>query len=425
MKIKKQHKYFAYFIIMVLLFGCSELNSFKTSTPTLPVHQETNTITLTVTGPSPAKTLSSTIETMTTCQGAKNHILASNESGIPGTIIYQNDDSTGLYTIGGTPLIGSQLLADENQQNVVFGFSPDGKWLAYSPFDTSSNTNFDELKVILLSADGEKIEHILSTIEFEDELQVGHQLVGVSGNSYWINAKMIYVTLYSQNPDPNTSGYISDLPKVLNPFDGEWNNQFLDLPGRSLSDVVGVSPDMSTALYQEKGISLWDYERKVQVLHDDSLIAPNRALISWSPDSSIAAYANLYDVTDDKPVSLITKDGDFKSILSKTMPLPEFKIRNISWAPNSQYLALAGLDGENLNILIYDLFSGIYIRQCPVAKLNDSRPSLIWSPDSTHIAISQIDAPILILDAFSGDVLELTRYGRVLGWSDKFPVRLP
>lgn len=425
MKIKKQHKYFTYFISMILVFGCSRLNNFKTSSPSLPVHQETNIITPVVTSPLPTETLLPTIETISTCQGKEKHILDFSKSGISGTIIYQNDDSTGLYSIGGTPISGARLLADETQQSVVFGFSPNGKWLAYSPFDSGSDAKFDQLKVVLLSADGERIESILSTIEFEKELQVGHQLIGVSGYSYWINNQMIYGTLYSQNPDQNTSGYFSDLPKVLDPFHGEWNNRFFDLPGRFLSDVVGISPDMSRALYKQQGLSLWDYERNVQLWQDKSLVAPYRALILWSPNSSMAAYANLYDPIDDQPVSLITKDGGFDPILSKVYPVPDFGVRNISWSPDSRYLAIAGLDGESLNILIYDVFLGKYISQCPVAELNDIWPALIWSPDSSHVAISQIDSSILVLDVFSGEILEFTQHGRVFGWSDSFPIAWP
>jgi WD40 repeat protein len=111
--------------------------------------------------------------------------------------------------------------------------------------------------------------------------------------------------------------------------------------------------------------------------------------------------------------------------LTKTFPRPDLKILNISWSPDSKYLALAVRDSDELSVLFYDISSGKYISQCPVAKVNDMWPPLIWSPDSSHIAISQIDSPILILDIFSGDVLELVQHGRVLGWSNKFPVSLP
>ncbi|HKJ38571.1 MAG TPA: hypothetical protein VJ972_07330 [Anaerolineales bacterium] len=425
MKIKKQYKHFVSFVVIVILVGCSVLNSSKTSTPSPTVSQEVNTTPPDVTSPSPVMTLVPASETVSVCPEKGKHVPVSSKSGISGTIIYQNDDSTGLYSIGGTPITSSQLLADETQQNVIFGFSPDGKWLAYSPFDTSSGAKFESFEVILLSADGEKIEHVLSTIEFEDELQVDHQLVGVSGISYWINSNMLYVTLYSQNPDPNTSGYISDLPKVFNPFDGEWNNQFLDLPDHVPSGGVGISPDMSRALYKEKGFSLWDYDRKVQIWHEDSLISPFRTLISWSPDGSMAAYASLYDDFSDEPVFVISRDGNFMPIMNKTIPVPGMIILNISWSPDSQYLALAGRDGENLIILVYDVASEKYISQCPVAKVNGIFPSLVWSPDSSHIAISDIDSPLLVFDVLSGDILELAQHGRALGWSDKFPVTWP
>jgi hypothetical protein len=253
MKAKKAYRYIVCLAVITTLFGCSASNNFNAPTPSSTNYKHINTAAPDVASPSPFITTPSIVEAIPICQEGGKHNLASTKSGISGTIVYQNDDSTGLYTIGGTPITSSQLLANKTQQNVVFGFSPDGRWLAYSPFDTSSDVKFEQLEMILLSAGGEKIKHVLSTKEFEDELQVGHQLVGVSGYSYWVNEHMIYTTLYSQSSDPNTSGHLSDLPKVLRPFDGKWNHQFLDLPERFLSEVVGISPDNSRALYKKKG----------------------------------------------------------------------------------------------------------------------------------------------------------------------------
>jgi WD40 repeat protein len=359
------------------------------------------------------------------CRGNGKHNFASENSEISGTIIYQNFDFTGLYTLGGLPITSSQLLADETHQNVVFGFSLDGKWLAYSPINADSATNFEFLEIVLQSADGERIVQRLTTKNFDKELQVGHKLIGVSGYSYWINSELIYVTLYSQNPDPNTSGTFSNLPKVLNPFDAEWSNQYLDLPGRLSSQVFGISPDGTRALYEENGLSLWDYLRKAQIWHNGSLISPYRALINWRPDSSMVAYASLFDPINNEPVSLITRNGEYIPIVNKIFPTPGFSILSLSWSPDGKYLALAGRNEENLMIAIYDVTSKKYISQCPVGKLNGMAPSLAWSPNSSSIAISDIDSPILVFDLVSESVLELVQSGRVLGWSDKFPRSLP
>lgn len=418
MNTKKRGKYLAVFIVAVTLSGCLGLNKPIIATPTSVIHQKNNTT------PSSIPISSPVSETVPFCRGSAKPILATNKSGVSGTIIYQNDNSTGLYTLGGTPLSTSQLLSDETQKNLIFGFSPDGKWLAYSPFSESMDAEFEQPSLILLSTVGEKVEHTLSTKDFDNELQVGHQFVGISGLSHWINANLIYVSFYSQNPNPNASGYISDLPKVVNPFSGEWNHQLLDLPERFSSTAVGISPDASRSLYFGNGLSLWDYERKIQIWHDETQTTPSRALIFWSPDSSTVAYANLVDPTEDQ-LLLITREGKPGFILNRTFPVPGIKIRSISWSPDSHYLALAGLDGDNLNILIYDVSLEKYISQCPVAIINDTWPSLIWSPESSHIAISQINSPIQILDVFSGDILELIQHGRVVGWSDKFPVVWP
>jgi len=384
--------------------------------------QVINTETVDGNSSSPTEKFSSVAEMVPMCQSKGKHTLASGDSGISGTIIFQNDHLTGLYTLGGTPITGSQILTNTTS-SVLFGFSPDGQWLAYSPFVPSENPDFEQFQIILLSADGQKIERKFSTKSFESNLQVGHRLLGISGLSYWINDDMIYLVLCSQNPDENTSGYIDHFPKVLDPFSGEWKNQYLNLPDRFLSDVVGISPDKSRALFRENGFSLWNYNHANRIWRDETLMAPNESLIYWSPNSSLAAYASLYDDwSKNSTAGIITRNGDFTPILSPKSPVPGMIILNISWSPDSQYLALAGKDGEDLSLFIYDVSQRKFISQCKVAKFSSTSPSLIWNPDSSRIAISQTDSPILIFDVPSGDILELAQHGWVSGWSDKFPV---
>lgn len=421
---KRREKFLVAFVLVVILSGCSASDRFRPETVTPAVHQENEATMLAISTPPPASTHLPILQTVPICQGDGKHILATSKLGISGTIIYQIDRSSSLYALGGTPLSASQLLIDEARENFIFGFSLDGKWLAYSPFQANRDAKFEQMDLILISADGEKIEQILSVKDFEHDLQVGHQLVGVSGLSYWINANLIYVSLYSQNPDPNTSRYISDLPKVLNPFSGQWNNQLLDLPGRFLSGVVGISPDLTRALYVEKGLSLWDYDGKVRIWHDETRTTLFRPLIFWSSNSAMAAYADWGDIADNQPILLISRDGKSSSIMDKKFPLSDLRVHNISWSPNGQYLAIAGADGENLTILVYDVQSQKYITQCRVAKLSSTLPPLIWSPDSSKIATSDYDSPILIFDIFSGTVFELVQRGRVYGWSDRFPANL-
>ncbi|MEI7848206.1 MAG: WD40 repeat domain-containing protein [Chloroflexota bacterium] len=424
MKTRNLFKYLLSIVLLIILLGCSKPENLELPMPQLTEHQAVNTLAPVIPSTFPLTITPSNEDIIPICNGSGRHILVSNDFGISGTIIYQNDDNTGLYSMGGIPLIQSQLLSDETQ-NHVFGFSPDGQWLVYSPFDTSSGVKYKALKVILMSAEGKKIERVLSTKEFEAELQTDNQLVGISGYYYWINQQMIYITLLSQNPDIHKSGTIDENSKILDPFAGEWNNQFLDLPGRFLSGEVGISPDKSRALYQETGLSLWDYDRKIRIWHDESLISPFRALIKWSSDSSEVAYANLYNDSDNQTVLLITRDGEIIPIINKTFPLPGFKILDISWSPNGQYLALVGRGGEKIELLIYNKILRKYVSQCPIASAKGVLPPLIWSPDGSYIAISDIDSPILITSVMDGKVYQFAQHGIVLGWSDKFPVILP
>lgn len=407
--------------LALLLSGCMML-----PTPSPISHQDSETTTPNVSSTTQQVVTSTpNADSVPTCHDNGAHIYASENLEINGTIIYQNFDYSGLFTLGGSPIINSQLFVGETQQSIVFGFSPDGEWIAYSPINTSTGAKFDSLEVVLLSTRGERIVQHLTTSDFDNELQIGHQLVGVSADSYWINSELIYVTLYSQNPDPNTSGLLINLPKVLSPFDAKWSNQYLDLPGRLSSQEFGISPDGSKSLYEENGLTLWDYLGKTQIWHDNSLTSPFQALIVWNSDSSIVAYASLLDPTNNETVFLVTSTGKYKPIVNKTFPIPGFSILNLSWSPDGNYLALAGRHEESLIIVIYDVKSGKYISQCPIGESNGIRPTLVWSPDNSLVAISDIDSPILIFDLDSESVFELTQYGRVLGWSDKFPRELP
>ena len=60
--------------------------------------------------------------------------------GLDDSIVYQDSDLTGLYSVGGEPLVFSSLPVSETHKYENMGFSPDGYWLAYSP----EHENFED-----------------------------------------------------------------------------------------------------------------------------------------------------------------------------------------------------------------------------------------------------------------------------------------
>lgn len=349
---------------------------------------------------------------------------------INDTLIYQKGFNQGLYSISGISLTSSSLPVSEKGQYLTFGFSPDGKWLAYSPIiDKSSNGNIGINPTIeLLSDTKEKLTQNIDIFIFENELQVGHRVIGISGFSHWINNQFIYISLYSQNPDPNTTGKINNLPKVLDPFNGSWHNEFFEqLPNRYNTEAVGLSPDMTRALYVARsGIVLWDLIRGVVIWSDSTIITLNGALIRWSPDSSMAAYMNLFTPQELGQVLIISHDGmRIQKIKDPISVLPDVHILSINWSPNSRYLGLIGRNGVNTNVLIYDSKTSQFIYRCPININEDLIPQLIWSPDSLNVASSIYNSPLTILNIQTGEMVELVQDARAVGWSDRFPSLWP
>jgi WD40 repeat protein len=399
----------------------TETAVYATSTPKQTTVVEVTRI------PAPASTNSNTTADIPMCPKSGVEIVPSDNFGIPGTLVFQKDFH-GLYTVGGSPLIYATLPIDENEQITSLGFSPDGQWLAFSPLEFSSNGEpiFKTAQVILLSANGERIEQTLSVEQFSNELQVAHVLQGFSGYSHWINNTTIYATLYSVNPDPNTTRYINDLPKVIDPFAGVWREDLLKgLPERSNAYAKGISPDLTRMLYLSgEGLFLKDLEKGIDIWHDKDLFAGFGALMFWSPDSKTVAYANLFDSPEDRTVVLISRDGVAKTIMGNTVSLSELLVLNLQWSPDGRYLALLLWkgEGEELSVFIYDFEAEKYISQCPIAKYTSRGPDLFWSPDNKYLAYGAFDYPLVIMNVQSGEIIRLTEKANAVGWSDEFPV---
>lgn len=376
----------------------------------------------------PTSTKSYTLADIPICPKSGMEVLPADNFGIPGTIVYQKDFQ-GLYTVGGTPLVYSQLPVDEEQEFIAFGFSPDGQWFAFSPLESSSNGDpvFESPEIVLLSAQGESIEHKLSVEGFGDELQVAHVLQGFSGYSHWINNTTIYAALYSMNPDPNTTRYINDLYKVIDPFNGIWREDLLKgLPETSSSYAKGISPDLTRMLYVSgDGLFLKDLEKGVDIWHDNNLFAWFGALMFWSPDSQTVAYANLFASPEERTVVLISRDGLAQPIMGNTLPLSELLVDDLRWSPDGKYIALLVWEGETAgeSIIIYDFAAQKYLSRCPIPRSDDRTPNLIWSPDNRFLAYVGVDYPLIIMNVQSGELIQLVDKARAVGWSDKFPVK--
>jgi len=428
-------------LMSILWSGCAIItkpainNESITETPVSPTsitEEPTSlapaTINIEPTALSPS-TVINTTETIQVCPKSDIQIPPSDSFGIPGTIVFQKGSLPGLYTVGGGPLIYSQLPVSDKQENFAFGFSSNGEWFAFSPLEFSPTNEiiFESPKIVLLSAAGARIEHTLSVESFSDELQVEHRLQGFSGYSDWVNNTTIYTTLYSINPNPNSTGQIAHLPKVFDPFAGVWREELLkDLPEDARMYAKGISPDMTRMLYMDGGgLFLKDLEQGVDIWHDKDLFAGFGALMFWSPDSETVAYANLFDLPNNRTVVLISRNGIAKTIMGSSLSLSGLYVMDLRWSPDGHYLALLVAEDQQLSVFIYDFAAEKYISQCPIAKYTDRSPKLIWSPDNKYLAYVALDYPLIIMDIQSGEIVQLADDARAVGWSDKFPAVWP
>jgi WD40 repeat protein len=371
------------------------------------------------------------------CVGKGQVISPPPNFGITGTIVYQKELIHGLYTIGGTPLTQGQL-ADQLEEINVYGFSPDGMWLAYAPEEADSSTGiiFHTPKMILLSAAGERIEQVINIEGLEKELQ--ERCVGCQGFEFfdsageWINNNLMYVHLGARSNEEG--GPFSSLPKVFDPFTGDWQDQWFDnfpgvytiMPTRLDIHHIKLSPDLSRVLYptDKGGIILRDVAQGIELWSDKSFTKREGEKIEWSPDSKMVAVVNKF-LPNEHRLLLITSDGEVTELVNAEYPQSGLHVTGLAWSPDSRYLAYTA-DLDDANLYLYDTQTKSYVYQCPLPGIIGGYLSLVWSPDNQWIAYSyKATGAMRLLNVQSGEVIELLDDAIPVGWSDKFPTEWP
>ena len=375
--------------------------------------------------------------------------------GFSGTIVYQHYYHQGLYTIGGQPLVQSHVLISETQEYDIYGFSPDGSWLAYAPVSrrnapqgtrTMTTTLVLETpSIILLSASGEKIENAFNFegLNYQDNTGQWLQIYNIRSiasypNSYWLNEHLIYAILAFDDPtDRYTHGYA--VPILFDPFQDTWLDEALKGLDRFNDGRIGISPDMRRVLYEaksldavsgmsiESGITLRDLDKDEDIWSDPKF--PSSVTIRWAPDSSMVAVGNTLFSGDDQ-LLLLSRDGDSKVIADATFPGYGFALVDLSWSPDSRYLALVTHrhdPEEDVEIYLYDTLTERYIYFCPLVTYKKAPSAVFWSPDSSYIALSSSASkmPLQLFDVNTGKIFKIAEDAIAVGWSDKFPVEWP
>lgn len=374
---------------------------------------------------SPTSTQMVSIEEIRTCPNQGMPVQLPDDFGLPGTILYQQYPGLGLFTVGSNPLVYSQLPVDETQAFEVFGFSPDGRWLAFSPvmFSEDGNIVFDNPSLILVSHTGERIEHTLATNKFQTQIPENNHLSGF-GFGYWVNDSILYTYLNIEIPPDWVVSRYNGLSSIIDPFNGRWQLTLpSELPGLSSKGYLGFSPDMKRVLYQTTdGLMLLDLDEKTEIWSKQSAV-PAGILIRWSPDSTMVAYAILDHDLNKMGFFVLADQGRREELIFGSKF--GFNLWTFSWSPDSRYLAIVGRNelGEN-SLFVHDTSASQYTLYCPITGF-DNVKSLHWSPDGDYIAYAGLEGPLRVLNLQSGTVFEIAQNAIATGWSNEFPVIWP
>ena len=346
--------------------------------------------------------------------------------GLPGKIVYQDGNEQGLYAVGGVPLAHSQLSVPKTQEDVVFGFSPDGKWLAYAPvqYATSVTPMFETPSLVMLSADNVKVEHTLDVSRFKDELEPPEHFSGVSRYGYWMNKELLYVILDIENPNGTLAGSSA---KLYDPSTGQWQESLLrKLSGWRTGAEFAFSPDLTLALYElESGVVLRDLNQDRKIWSDVALDTGHGTIIRWAPNGAMVAVANIPTLPEDWRIRLVSRDGSsVKTILDSAYPAPTpaFLVYFIGWSPDGRFLGIVTQE-DVPTIYIYDTTSDEYRYRCPLPSYRQYAPETVWSPDSAYVAFAApvLHLPLQVLNVHDGIVTEVTQDAMAVGWTNKWP----
>jgi hypothetical protein len=352
----------------------------------------------------------------------------------PGTILYQEYPSNGLYALDGNPSQTGSLLIPEEQSIHVFGISPDGKWLAYSPIPQSVEEKMENADptIILLGADGNRIEHMVDMSFLKIADQSGYELEKFAGG-YWLNNRTIFGYVNSKIPEdnPNPNGPIQtglNYPMIIDPFQGITHTQLMVvLPDTEGFYGVSISPDQKQLLSGEDGITLLEISEKgteTILWSDKEADLASFYSAGWSPNSSLVVINSLM-TTEKDPLKLLLVSEDGKVIKEIKGPMAGKFIKYFYWSPNSQYFAFIFQQGDYVSdVFIFDAAHDKFVLECPIlTRIPYSEPGIAWSPDSTRIIISEYNEPLKILNINNGQINLLNVVGKAVGWSDLFKIQ--
>lgn len=432
----------SFLVIVSLVAGCSVSNRTETGNnipiSTVPGEVETTNTPPFTSTVGPTETQFSALRTELTvtpyiqksidqsmipqCSGGGDIVPKPVGFGLSGAMILMDWNKNGFSLIGGNPLEQSEFISTGEDYPQLFGFSTNGEWLGYA-INTPDKDN--SITIYLLSASGETITNELDLSSYLSEIPPENKFLGLSGFSYWINNKLVYISLYSTIND-GKPGLVTYLPKIVDPFTTVFMESLLgQLPDRHFISPFGVSPDEEKVLYASRdGLTLWDYKQK-KILWSTKEIPSRNSRILWNRNNAFVVSIPFYGMSSDEETILISLlTNSVFSIFNSDYPAPQSTIFSAGWSPDGRYLALLAHSAaeENETIFVFDSIENQYVFQCPVQDPNDLTPSIVWT-DQRQIIYSSGQLSPEIIDLDTGIIFELGIQGTVVGWSKFYPLQ--
>lgn len=447
--------------IAFILSGCSPQTQMETETPVptriIPTETPVPTKTITPTAadtdtPQPSPTSLPVVETIApvdvpVCSGAENYppfpkdfipdsVIAYTTSREPGHFIQSK-----LFFMGGNP-VQYQFIPTVNQEYIkVYGFSPDGKWLAYSPYQYNEEADFLTPYLVLRSSDGQTKTYEWNSKELVEErnkIEEGFDSPSTFTNFHvtvnWINASLLHADISS----PEWDRFEMLFTRILDGSTGKWQDEYIqNLPDREKKFISfppqiseRLSPDTTRMLYHPDGkfgLALWDVIEKKVIWEDQTLrIGYDTWLtMNWAPDSKAVAI-KYFDVKASKTKRLIiSRDGQVMDFSNTKVHYKDPESwHEMIWSPDSRYLAFPA----DKNLILFDVQEKKFVYTCPFpAELSGD---IYWSPDGKWIVLGVSDIQenindMYLLNVGSGETYLVMKDALPAGWSDQFTITSP
>jgi hypothetical protein len=233
----------------------------------------------------------------------------------------------------------------------------------------------------------------------------------------WLDNENLIIRTIPQGEPNSVVNYNPDF-LVLNPFTGKMQIVKVDYPNiYNLSPMVGLRVSaynltLTRVVYLEGGVSgpfyyvLWDIQHKSQVtnfqISDDFNVIP-----CWSLDGKQFAFApSLASKIKEYPsyeLFGVTEAGDIKQLTHLTDYYPWVYIEDLSWSPDSRYIAFWFTHWQQSEQPSYDTLGDRYLAvldtttdlvtsYCISGEKNATigirkYPAPLWSPDSKQIVV--------------------------------------